>query len=142
MSEQATPTRRRRLGYLAAAGAGAAALATTGVLIAGPASAATSASATTTSSCGNATVSLQLQHSDTGRIEAGFEIDHAKINSVWRIHLMHNGATYFRGQRTAAGPDGSLSVDRVLPNLSGLDTVSGTARNLATGRVCQISGRI
>lgn len=142
MSQPSGATRRRRIRYLAAAGACVAALASTGALIAVPASAATSPNTTTSRRCGPATISLQLQHSDPGRIEAGFEIDHATVNSVWRVHLRHNGETYFRGQRTAAAPDGSFSVDRVLPNLGGIDTVSGTARNVATGQVCAISGRV
>lgn len=143
MSAQSTNSRGRRLGYLAAAGTTAAAVAAAGVLIAVPASAASAPSGTTTSSYPNGVkASLQLQHSDPGRIEAGFEIDHAKVNSVWRVRLMHNGVTYFVGRRTATAPDGSFSVDRRLPNLGGTDTVSGTARNLATGQICRVSGRI
>lgn len=142
MTEQATTPRRRRIGLLAAGGTAVGALAT-GALMAGPAAAATAPSSTTTNTCGNGTtVSMQLQHSDPGRIEAGFQIDRATINSLWRVHLTHDGATYFLRQRTAPAPDGSFSVDRVLPNLSGIDTVSGTARNLATGQVCRVSGRI
>lgn len=144
MSGQSTTSPRRRLGYFAAAGTTAAAIATAGALIGVPASAATpSTGGTTTSSYPNGVhATLQLRHSDPGRIEAGFEIDHAKLNSVWRVRLMHDGSVYFRGQRTVTAPDGSFSIDRVLPNLGGTDTVSAIARNLATGQVCRVSGRI
>jgi hypothetical protein len=135
------PSRRTR--YLTATAAGVTAIAAAGALLAVPAWAASSPSTMSTSGCANgARVSLQLQHSDPGRIEAGFEVNHATINSVWRVQLTHDGSSYFLGRRTAAAPDGSFSVDRVLPNLRGTDTVRGTARNLATGQVCTISGHI
>jgi hypothetical protein len=97
----------------------------------------------TTGHCTNgATVTLQLQHSDPGRIEAGFEIDHAKPGSTWSVRLVHNGAAYFRGRRTAAVPGGTFSVDRVLSDLRGSDHVSGRAVNLATGAVCSVTAAV
>jgi hypothetical protein len=143
MSESSTksPRRRRAVNFtIAAVTVGA--VAASGAVIAVPAGASTPSKTLVSRSCANgATVSLQLRHAD-GRIEAGFEVDHAKVNSVWRVHLVHDGATYFLGKRSAAAPDGTLSVDRVLPNMAGLDTVSGSAYNLATGQVCRISGQI
>jgi hypothetical protein len=143
MSESSTksPSKRRAVNFTIAAVA-VGAVAASGAAFAGPAGASTPTKTVVSRNCANgATVSLQLRHAD-GRIEAGFEVDHAKVNSVWRVRLLHDGATYFLGKRSAAAPDGTLSVDRVLPNMAGVDTVSGSAYNLATGQVCRISGQI
>src|SRR5689334_11005131 len=145
MSTQPPTARSRRriaLSTLAAAGL----LTGAGVAVASTASASTSGgaapSAVTHGTCTNAAaVTMQLRKSDPGRIEAGFEIDHAKAGTVWAIRLKHNTTAYFTGQRTTRA-GGSLSVDRVLHNLPGTDTVSGRARNLSSGQVCTVSGRI
>lgn len=72
-------------------------------------------------------------------LEAGFEVDRAKRGSVWRVRLAHNGGVYFNSRRTATG--GTFSIDGVLTDRSGTDTISGRARNLATGQVCTVTGR-
>jgi len=88
------------------------------------------------------TVAMQLQHSDRGLLEAGFEVDQVKVGSVWRVHLVHNGVTYFTGRRAAAAPDGTFSVDRVLTDRPGTDTVTGRARNTITGNTCTVAAHI
>lgn len=129
-----TSRNQRLLAACAVAG-----LATTAVVVAAPAGAAPS-NLTRGTCSGHGIVTLQLQHSDPGRLEAGFEVDHVKAGSVWNVRLTHNGVAYFNGRRTAVG--GTFSVDRVLIDQSGLDTISGRARNLATGQLCTVTGKI
>jgi hypothetical protein len=132
---------RRQIRYVAGATITATALAGgAAILCASSADAATTALIHGSCSMGS-TVSMQLQHSDPGRIDAGFEVDHAKVGSTWRVRLQHDGVRYFLGTRTAAA-DGTFSVDRVLRNLPGPDTFTGHARNLASGEVCKVTGQI
>ena len=90
---------------------------------------------------GTGTITLQIQRSDRSRLEAGFEIDHMKAGSKWRVALSHNGAVYFSGTGTV-GASHSLSIDRVVPNLPGTDTFKGTFGNVASGEMCSVSGAI
>lgn len=87
---------------------------------------------------GPAAATMQLQRSDPGKLEAGFEVNHATPGSVWRLRLTHNGTAYFSGQRSA-GRDGSFSIDRVVPNLAGTDQFRGRATNLSSGQVCTVT---
>lgn len=118
-----------------------------GALVAGPiwsasAAGATSSRSLTPGTCtGQAAVTMQLQHSDPGKLEAGFEVNRAKPGSVWRVRLTHNGTAYVSGKRTA-GRDGSFSVDRVLPDLAGTDQFHGRATNISSGQVCTVTASI
>ena len=116
----------------------AGALAAGAVWSASAASAAPARSLTPGHCTGSAAVTMQLQHSDPGKLEAGFEINQAKPGSVWRVRLTHNGATYFSGQRSA-GRDGSFSVDHVVPNLGGTDQFRGRATNVGSGQICTVT---
>ena len=90
---------------------------------------------------GPGTITLQLQRSDRARLEAGFEIDQMKVGSKWRVALSHNGAVYFSGTGSV-GASSSLSIDRVVRNLPGTDTFTGTFRNVGSGETCSVSGSI
>src|SRR5689334_657883 len=101
MSTQLPASRTRRrvaVSALAAAGlltgTGVAAAATAGASTPG---AATASSLTRGTCSGASLVTMQLQKSDPGRIEAGFEIDHAKAGTMWAIRLTHNSKAYFTG---------------------------------------------
>jgi hypothetical protein len=130
-----TPSIRRRVGALAAAGAVAATAA-----IAGPAVASRAGTpGIHYGRCtGHGTVALNLQNSDPGYLEAGFEIDGMRPGSLWTVALSHDGALYYRGT-AAVLPDGSFSIDKVMRNLPGVDRFTGTARNRTTGEVCTVS---
>jgi hypothetical protein len=142
MSTSSNHTRRSRTALMAGSALGLAALTGSTLVLLSPAAVAAPAGGLTHGTCSKgSTVTMQLQHSDPGRLEAGFEIDHAKVGSVWRVSLTHNGARYFLGNRTAAA-DGTFSVDRILRDLHSIDTVSGRARNLSTGQVCTVTARI
>jgi hypothetical protein len=142
MQSSSNLSRRNRAARVVGCTVGLAALTGSTLVLVSPAGGAVPAGGLTRGACsGRSTVTMQLQHGDPGRIEAGFEIDHARVGSVWRVRLTHNGVQYFLGNRTAAH-DGTFSVDRILRDLRGTDTVSGRARNLSNGQVCTVTARI
>ena len=122
-----------------ALGAAVSALAVTGAALAsaGPAGAAAPSQAVRGTCTGNAIVTMRVTHSDPRHLEASFEVDHAKVGSVWKVTLRHNGSTYFTGKRTA-GADHSFSVDRVVRNLAGADRFHGRAVSMTSGQVCTV----
>ena len=135
-----TTTSSRRTRFVVAASAvTVGALSVPTLAFASAAGAATTAQSLTPGTCtGSSSVTMQLQRTDLGKLEAGFEVDHARPGSTWQITLRHNGTVYFSGRRTA-GRDGSFSVDRVVANGAGIDHFSGRAKNLASGQVCSVS---
>src|SRR6266550_2566262 len=52
--------------------------------------------------------------SDDGMIETEFEVDQNRVGKRWRVTLVRNGSTVFRGIRTTLAPSGSFSVNRLL----------------------------
>ena len=139
-STPTTPGRRIRL----AAGTALALTALTGsALVLLPAAGAGAATGLTYGHCTKGhVVTMQLQHGDPGLIEAGFEVDHAKVGSLWSVALAHNGVRYYTGTQKALAPDGTFSVDKILPDRAGIDTVTGYARNPTSGEVCTVTARI
>ncbi len=120
----------------------AAGLSLLGLLAAVPASAATSSVLKTGPCSIHSTWKITMAHSD-GRIEAAFEVDQNRnvAGVPWTVTLKHNGVTYFSGTKTTLA-DGSFEVSRLVPNLSGVDTISGVATRTATGEVCKGSASL
>ena len=105
-----------------------------------PAPAAAAAAAPTTvltqGSCSlHSTWKITMAYAD-GRIEAAFEVDQGKIGASWRVRLVHNGVAYYKATVKTLAPDGSFEVNKFVPNLPGIDTIRGSAVNLATGETC------
>lgn len=73
-----------------------------------------------------ATSKLKLKSRDGG-IELEFEVDHDRAGTRWRIAIVHERRVAWRGAATTAGPSGSFSVERRLPDLLGPDTVTARA---------------
>lgn len=71
-----------------------------------------------------------------GRIEVEFEVDSNRNGQVWRVRILDNGVLRYRGLHTTVAPSGSFSVERRIPNMTGLDHVVARARNLATDELC------
>jgi hypothetical protein len=125
MSTSSNHSRRNRFALVAGSALGLTALTGSTLILLSSGAGAASAGGLTHGTCSKGgTVTMQLQHGDPGRIEAGFEIDHAKV-----------------GNRKAAA-DGTFSVDRILRDLRGVDTLTGRARNLSSGQVCTVIARI
>lgn len=132
-------THGRRIRLAAGAAVAATALAGAALVIVPAANAAPSSGLTYGHCTKGHVVSLQLQHSDPGLIDSGFEVDLVKAGSLWSVALTHNGVSYYSGTKKALAPGATFSVDRVLPDRLGIDTVSGYARNLTTGEVCTVT---
>ena len=86
------------------------------------------------------TVTLQLQNSDPGLIEAGLEVDHVKAGGIWTVTLTRNRVTYYRGTQRADRTT-SFSVDRVL-RAARTNLIAGTATNKASHDICTVHGVI
>ena len=131
----------RRVVSLATAGTIAAALA-----VAGPASISHATAGTTPGlhygrCTGHGIVSMNLQYSDPGYLEAGFEVDGMRAGSLWSVVLRHDGAIYYNGVARVL-PDGSFSIDKVVRNLPRTDVFAGWARNRTTGEICTVSAAL
>jgi len=133
-----TPTIRRRVATFATAGAVAATVA-----VAGPALASRAGTpGLHYGKCtGHGIVALNLQNSDPGYLESGFEVDGMRPGGLWSVLLTHDGAVYYRGTAKVLA-DGSFSIDKVVRNLAGVDRFAGTARNRTTGQVCTVSATL
>lgn len=111
------------------------------VLPIGPASAKGGDEIRNAGSCtGRTTWELKAKARDGG-IEVEYEVDSNRVGQVWRWSLHQNGVRVAAGRATTKAPSGSFSVERRLPNRSGVDTFAGRARNLQTGEVCRGSLR-
>jgi hypothetical protein len=87
--------------------------------------------------CSGASVwKLKLSRED-GRIEVEFEVDQNRNGRLWRVALVQNATTVWRGLRYTRAPSGSFTVRRILANRAGADRIVGRATNLRTGEVCR-----
>src|SRR4051794_13435213 len=73
---------------------------------------------------------------DNGRIDTEFEVDQNRVGQDWRVHLKHDGNTFFSGTRTTHGPSGSFTVQKRVDNSAGADHVSARAVNVNSNEVC------
>ena len=80
---------------------------------------------------------LKLKEDD-GRIEAEFELDHARRGSAWRVTMVQEGRVVWRGTARAGGGSGSFSLERRLRDYAGADGVSVRATG-PSGAGCWVS---
>ncbi len=73
---------------------------------------------------------------DNAKIEADFEVDQNVVGDTWKVVMRHNGAVFFRGQRTTEAPSGSFDVSKKVHDAGGVDRFVAKATNLSTGEVC------
>ena len=87
-------------------------------------------------SCSTGIIKLKAKHDD-GRIEVEAEVDTNRNGQVWSVKLVDNGVTAFSGRRTTVAPSGSFSVEKRIPNRSGVDRI--TVRATRGSVVCSTS---
>lgn len=75
--------------------------------------------------------------SDDGRIETEFEVDQNRVGKRWRVVLVRNGSSAFRGIRTTVAPSGSFTVRRLLAASAGTTRIIASAKALQGGESCQ-----
>jgi len=73
--------------------------------------------------CSAASHSRLKVKADDGRLETEFEVDQNRVGKRWRVTIVKNGSTVFRGIRTTQAPSGSFEYRRV---------ASGTGKIVAT----------
>jgi len=74
---------------------------------------------------------------ENGRIEVELEVDQNRNNRLWRVSLVQNSTTVWRGSRYTRAPSGSFTVRRVFANRAGTDRFIARATNVQTGEVCR-----
>lgn len=109
----------------------------TGMLATAPAIAAKGTDVVRTGNCSaNSDWKLKVGPDD-GRLEVEFEVDQNRNGQTWNVVLKHNGAAFWRGQRTTKAPSGSFEVRKLTSNKAGTDTIVGRATNPKTGETCR-----
>ena len=86
--------------------------------------------------CSAASHSKLKVKADDGRLETEFEVDQNRVGKRWRVTILKNGSTVFRGIRTTQAPSGSFEVRRLLAGGAGSRIVA-TARSLSGGETCR-----
>ncbi|MDH5580006.1 MAG: hypothetical protein OEZ09_16275 [Betaproteobacteria bacterium] len=71
-----------------------------------------------------------------GTMEIEFQVDSRRVGEVWDVTIADNGSVVFTGSATTRGRSASFTVRTTTPNQAGIDTITGTASNAATGEVC------
>jgi hypothetical protein len=85
---------------------------------------------------GSSTWKLKVK-SDDGRLEAEFEVDQNRVGKRWRVTLVRDGSTVFRGIRTTVAPSGSFTVRRLLAASGGTTRIVASAKALQSGESCR-----
>jgi hypothetical protein len=85
---------------------------------------------------GSSTWKLKVK-SDDGRLETEFEVDQNRVGKRWRVTLVRDGSTVFRGIRTTVAPSGSFTVRRLLAASAGTTRIVASAKALQNGENCR-----
>ena len=85
---------------------------------------------------GSSTWKLKVK-SDDGRLETEFEVDQNRVGKRWRVTLVRDGSTVFRGIRTTVAPSGSFTVRRPLTASAGTTRIVASAKALQSGESCR-----
>lgn len=77
--------------------------------------------------CGaGATAKLKLERDD-GALEVELEVDQNRNGVAWRVAIVHERRVAWKGTRRTRPPSGSFTVERILTDLPGADTVTARA---------------
>jgi hypothetical protein len=82
------------------------------------------------------TSKIKVKEEDGGRLEVELEVDQNRNGQKWGVVLKRNGAVVARTSALTKAPSGSFSVQRLIGDRAGADTVTGVARNAGTGETC------
>jgi hypothetical protein len=82
------------------------------------------------------TSKIKVKQEDGGRLEVEFEVDQNRNGQRWGVVLKSNGSVVARTSALTKAPSGSFSVQRLIGDRAGADTVTGVARNAGTGETC------
>ena len=85
---------------------------------------------------GSSTWKLKVK-SDDGRLQTEFEVDQNRVGKRWRVTLVRDGSTVFRGIRTTVAPSGSFTVRRLLTASAGTSRIVASAKALQSGESCR-----
>ena len=74
---------------------------------------------------------------DDGRLQTEFEVDQNRVGKRWRVTLVRNGSTVFKGIRMTVAPSGSYEVNRLLAASAGGTRIVAIAKALRGGETCR-----
>jgi hypothetical protein len=84
------------------------------------------------------TSKIKVKQEDGGRLDVEFEVDQNRNGQKWGVVLKRNGAVVTRTSALTKAPSGSFSVERLIGDRAGADTVTGVARNAGTRETCTV----
>lgn len=91
--------------------------------------------------CGaGATSKLEVERDD-GVLEVELEIDHNRNGVAWRVALVHERRVAWKGTVRTRPPRGSFTVERLLVDLPGADTVTARATG-PNGLTCRATATL
>jgi hypothetical protein len=73
---------------------------------------------------------------DDAALEVELEVDQNRVGRRWRVALLRNGTSFFRGVRVTRAPSGSFTVER-RTRAGATNRVIATARSLSSGETCR-----
>ena len=85
---------------------------------------------------GGATWKLKAKNEDA-RLEVEFEVDPNIVGRRWKITMSRGRTVIFRGARYTRAPSGSFTVQRLVANPPGRDTIIATARPARGNQLCR-----
>jgi hypothetical protein len=92
--------------------------------------------------CTHASVWKLKAKPDDGRLEVEGQVDSNVAGQTWRWRIFHDGRESMRGHAKTVRPSGSFSVERLLVNTAGPDSIGWRAVNLRSGERCHGTLRI
>jgi hypothetical protein len=87
-------------------------------------------------SLGEASYTLTVVRYDATRLRVRFVISNSTLGQTWQMFGSDNGSRIFAVARVVV-LGGTAKVTKLIPDLTGTDTVKGTASNILTGETCQ-----
>jgi hypothetical protein len=88
----------------------------------------------------NSTWKLKLKREDGGKIETELEVDQNKAGVRWSVTLRRGSTVLTKTAATTRGRSGSFSLERLVANGAGTDTISATATR--KGETCRAKASI
>jgi hypothetical protein len=109
--------------------------------VAAPAQAQGGDAVSNSAACATGTIKVKAKV-DNGLLEVEGEVDTNRVGQTWTWRIVRNGTVAAQGSKVTAAPSGSFSVNRLIANPAGPDTIKFRAVRPATGKVCSVSVQV
>jgi hypothetical protein len=92
--------------------------------------------------CSASSTSKLKVKADNSKIETEFEVDQNVVGAKWKVTISDNGAVVAHAKKTTVAPSGSFTVRKRIPNLTGTDLITASAKNVSSGETCSATASI